>query len=103
MNTVSINNAIVKKFGLEKSKCVEGKAQLLNRQNICYAYTKTYKYVGDFHCQKYYGNTYHFYTDNTNNVTLETVNKIAEFLIELGCETFATGMYGFSFRIPKNK
>ena len=97
MNTKSINNAIAKETGLKKSEMVKGFAQICNNSGICYAYRRTYKYRGDFHCKKFYGNIYRIEFDNLK--VLEKKNDVMKVLTELGCKNISWNASCIRFEI----
>lgn len=92
MNTKSINNMVAKETGLKKSEIIKGFAQVCNRSGICYAYRRTHKYSGDFHCKKFYDKIYRIEFDNYK--ASEKKNEVIQVLTELGCKNISwTGSY----------
>lgn len=88
MNTKSLNNAISKETGLIKSTIIKGYAQVCNRSNVCYAYRRTYKYSGDFHCKKMYANNYKVIFDS--NISEQKKKEIIKLLKRIGCVDVTT-------------
>ena len=99
MNTQSINNLISKKVGLNKSTLVKGTAQVLNRQGICYAYRRTYKWSGEFHCEKSFGKYYYVYFDYPVSEQVKT--SVADLLKKNGCTEISIYQDNIFFRIAE--
>jgi hypothetical protein len=97
MNTQSINKIISKELGLKKSELIKGTAQVLNRQGICYAYRRTYKWSGEFHCKKASGKYYYVYFDYSAPEQVKT--SVADLLKKIGCTEISIHYDNVFFRI----
>jgi len=99
MNSNSVATEIEKQTGLKRSTKTKKYAQETGRGNIAYAMRFAgYRYSGDFHVVKDYGNTFEVITDSPEGES--KLNDILQVLNNLGLEIVAQGRTHISFKIP---